>query len=650
MNDVRTFDQIGPGDVDQVGGKGLGLATLARAGLPVPSAFCVTTAAYRRLKNCSLRDDSQLVTDIANAYRELGGGPVAVRSSATAEDGIFASFAGQQETILGVTGENAVVDAIGRCWASLESARAQLYRQRQGLTDSGLAMGVVVQRLVPAEVSGVLFTRDPNDPDDRRMLVEASWGLGESIVSGLVSPDRYSLDAGTGAVLERYVSVKHTMTTPQGPAPVPPEKQGVLCLDDRRLEELARLGQQVEALYGEPRDIEWAWAEGRFWLLQARPITAVTAAERERVRREEMAALAALADPKGTVWSRYNLSEILPAPTPMTWAIVRRFMSGQGGFGLMYRDMGCSPDSALDDECAFDLVCGRPYCNLSREPQMQFSGLPISHSFQALKTAPEKALYPTATFNPSDAGPRFWLFLPFILVRLFRFELRVRRLGRSVAQQLRDHVFPAFAAETERESTHDLAREDVPALLDRLEFWTKRTVVDFARDSLKPTIMAAVAMSKLEKEFSRALGADRARAAVSELAMGVRPDPEADLPAALRQLAAGQLERADFLTRHGHRGSDEMELSQPRWAEDPTALGAGLPTPPKPPTDGSPTAPDPATWERICREARLSTAKRIALEPDLHDLHTYLGLRETAKHYFMKGYALIRRILIELDR
>ena len=141
----------------------------------------------------------QLVADIANAYRELGGGPVAVRSSATAEDGIFASFAGQQETILGVTGENAVVDAIGRCWASLESARAQLYRQRQGLTDSGLAMGVVVQRLVPAEVSGVLFTRDPNDPDDRRMLVEASWGLGESIVSGRVSPDRYSLDAGTRA-------------------------------------------------------------------------------------------------------------------------------------------------------------------------------------------------------------------------------------------------------------------------------------------------------------------------------------------------------------------------------------------------------------------------------------------------------------------
>ena len=381
------------------------------------------------------------------------------------------------------------------------------------------------------------------------------------------------------------------MTTPQGPAPVPLERQEMPCLDDRRLEQLARLGRQVETLYGGPRDIEWAWADGRFWLLQARPITAVTAAERERVRQEEMTALAALADPKGTVWSRYNLSEILPAPTPMTWAIVRRFMSGLGGFGLMYRDLGCRPDPALNEECAFDLVCGRPYCNLTREPLMQFSGLPVSHSFQALKSAPQKALYPTAGFNPSDAGPRFWLFLPFILVRLFRFELRVRRLGRSVAQHLRDQVFPTFAAETERESTHDLVPEAVPTLLARLEFWTKRTVVDFARDSLKPTALAAVAMSKLEKELSRALGVDRARAAVNELAMGVRPDAEADLPAALRQLAAGQLERADFLTHHGHRGSDEMELSQPRWSESPPsplrgegpgvrgtqALGADLP-------------------------------------------------------------------------
>src|SRR5262249_34132102 len=145
---------------------------------------------------------------------------------------------------------------------------------------------------------------------------------------------------------------------------VPVERQNLPCLDDTQLTELADLGRRVEALYGDARDVEWAWADGRFWLFQARPITAAGAAEREQVRREEIAALETRAEPGGTVWSRYNLAEILPEPTPMTWAIVRRFMSGRGGFGLMYRDLGFDPDPALDDEGMFDLVCGQPYCNL----------------------------------------------------------------------------------------------------------------------------------------------------------------------------------------------------------------------------------------------------------------------------------------------
>ena len=126
------------------------------------------------------------------------------------------------------------------------------------------------------------------------------------------------------------------------------------------------------------RDVEWAWADGRFWLLQARPITTAGAAEREQVRREEIAALAARAEPGGTVWARFNLAEILPEPTPMTWAIVRRFMSGRGGFGLMYRDLGFEPDPSLDEDGIYDLVCGRPYCNLSREPRLHYARLAVA--------------------------------------------------------------------------------------------------------------------------------------------------------------------------------------------------------------------------------------------------------------------------------
>ena len=271
--------------------------------------------------------------------------------------------------------------AVGRCWASLDTERAVAYRKRQGVSDEGLAMAVVVQRLVPAEVAGVLFTRDPLDAEGRRMLVEASWGLGESVVSGRVTPDRFHIDRDTGAVLERHVHAKTTQTTAEGQQPVPPEKQNQPCLDDAQLALLAELGRRVEQFYGDARDVEWAWADGRFWLLQARPITAAGADEREQVRREEIAALAAKVDPGGTVWRRFNLSESLPEPTPMTWAIVRRFMSGRGGFGLMYRDLGFKPDPSVDDDCAYDLVAGRPYCNLNRDLRFYAGWLPYEHSF-----------------------------------------------------------------------------------------------------------------------------------------------------------------------------------------------------------------------------------------------------------------------------
>src|SRR5262245_37811525 len=229
MTDLRTFDQIRPGDVALVGGKALSLALLAGAGLPVPAGFCLTTAAHRRLRAGSLDGDPALVAALAQECAKVGPGPVAVRSSATAEDGAVASFAGQQETILGVVGLDAVLRAIEQCWASLDGERAVAYRRQQGRRDDALAMAVVVQRLVDAEVAGVLCTRDPLDPAGTRMLVEASWGLGESVVSGRVMPDRFNLDHDTGRVLDRHLSAKTLMRTAAGEEAVPAEKQTAAC-------------------------------------------------------------------------------------------------------------------------------------------------------------------------------------------------------------------------------------------------------------------------------------------------------------------------------------------------------------------------------------------------------------------------------------
>jgi pyruvate,water dikinase len=652
MSDLRAFEQIHDGDAESVGGKGLSLGRMAAAGLPVPPGFCVTTAAYRRLRGQPLASDATLVEQIVAAYRRLGGGAVAVRSSATAEDGAISSFAGQQETILGVQGEPEVCDAVAGCWESLHTERAVAYRRDRGVSDEELAMAVVVQRLVPAEVAGVLFTHDPLDPAGNQMLVEASWGLGESVVSGKIAPDRYHLDRETGRIVEQHISTKTVQVTADGTQGVPVEKQTQPCLDAARLAELAELGRRVEALYGEPRDVEWAWAEGRFWLLQARPITAAGAAEREQVRREEMAALAARAEPGGTVWSRFNIPEGMPEPTPMTWAQVRFLLGNSGGCGLMYDDLGYSRHSQDEEGCVYDLVAGRVYCNLSREARLHSSWLPIEYPFASLKADPLKALSPRPVRDPSRAGALFWLFLPlrlpFFIAGSVRRLTRLTALSNHFATRFREEILPAFLAEVERAEGEDWSTLDASAVMDRWHHWTWRTLAFYARDSLKPTALATVARTGLESMLRRKLGVERARAALGELSMGVRPEPEADLPGALRDLMEGRLDRAAFLERFGHRGHQDMELAQPRWSEEPAVLDRLL----RHPQHAAKMAEEghADTWEKIATEAKLSSLERTALEPQARALHTYLSLRETGKHYFMRGYALIRRALVELDK
>lgn len=280
MTDILPFQSITDADSPRVGGKGFSLARMIAAGLPVPDGFVIATDAYRRMANSGLRSDPDLIAELKAAYQSLGGGLVAVRSSATAEDSAETSFAGQQETILGVEGIDRLIDAIERCWKSLHTERAVAYRARQGIDESQIAMAVVVQKLVAAEVAGVLFTRDPLDPTGQSMLVEASWGLGEAVVSGRVTPDRFHLNRETGAVLDKQLGAKLSRITAAGEEAVPPQLQQEFCLSDNALSQLAGLGCKVEAFYGDPRDIEWAYAEGRFHLLQARPITVATAAER----------------------------------------------------------------------------------------------------------------------------------------------------------------------------------------------------------------------------------------------------------------------------------------------------------------------------------------------------------------------------------
>jgi pyruvate,water dikinase len=259
----------------------------------------------------TIADD--MANAITEAYQQLGQGSsaaVAVRSSATAEDLPTASFAGQQDTFLNVRGEGALLAAIKQCWASLWTARAIAYRLRQGIAPASVSLAVVVQMLVSAESAGILFTANPINGARDQLLINATWGLGEAVVGGQVTPDTVIVDKAQHTIISRETAAKTVMTvrTAAGTAEiaVPDALQRAPALDDATAIELARFGAQIEAHYGRPMDVEWALADGAIAILQARPITALPAAPLKDVVWEPIA-------PK-TVWMRRQIVEHMPEP------------------------------------------------------------------------------------------------------------------------------------------------------------------------------------------------------------------------------------------------------------------------------------------------------------------------------------------------
>lgn len=309
---IRWLDQVTRHDGALAGGKGANLGDLLGAGFPVPNGFVVTTQAYRAfVRETGLAEElaalvsaggtgigervaglfsghdlpSGVAEEIRAAYSvHLGGGPVAVRSSATAEDLPEASFAGQQDTYLNVVGEDALLAAVRDCWASLWTDRAVHYRAAHPEAGDGdIALAVVVQRMLPADAAGVMFTANPANGRTEETVITAAWGLGEAVVSGLVDPDTVVVDTATGRVLTRLVADKavridavpeaeggrtRTTGTPSG-------QRGAAVLDDADALQLAGLGSAIERHFGGPQDIEWVLAGGTFHIVQARPVTAL---------------------------------------------------------------------------------------------------------------------------------------------------------------------------------------------------------------------------------------------------------------------------------------------------------------------------------------------------------------------------------------
>lgn len=310
MTEKKTVGVLADFDADDLalaGGKGANLGELVRQGFPVPPGFVVTTAAYAALlteSGLGAKLDRLLVTsndadqapgaqirhlftqaripdavrtEIAAAYAAMGDVPVAVRSSATAEDLPGAAFAGQQDTYLNVVGEEALLQTVLDCWASLWTDRAISYRQRQGMDQRQVAIAVVVQEMVQAEIAGVMFSANPVTGERGEIVVDASPGLGEAVVSGLVTPEHYVLDS-TGKV-RAFTPGGHQLSIRSLAGGGTEERAGTgatrPALFEGHLEELARLALRAQDHFGRPQDMEWAVADGRVYVLQSRPMTAL---------------------------------------------------------------------------------------------------------------------------------------------------------------------------------------------------------------------------------------------------------------------------------------------------------------------------------------------------------------------------------------
>lgn len=319
---VVWFEDIGREHVPLAGGKGANLGELTRAGIPVPPGFIVTTGAYvSYLADANLSDklasllaaldvgdrkaldrtaaaaraiivgSSELPAcqaSVREAYERLGGGLVAVRSSATAEDTETASFAGQQSTFLNISGAESVMAAVRACWASLFEPQALHYRAQCGIDHLSCSIAVPVQRMVQSARSGVAFTVDPVTHAHDRIVIEAVRGLGEALVSGQVTPDMYVVDKASLSVLDRTVVEQPRELVYAGEAAgglhtnewrdVAAVRRTRPKLNDDEIARLAEIVRRVEQHYGSPQDIEWAEEGGEFYIVQARPVTTLAQA------------------------------------------------------------------------------------------------------------------------------------------------------------------------------------------------------------------------------------------------------------------------------------------------------------------------------------------------------------------------------------
>ncbi len=612
MDFIRYLNEIGQKDIASAGGKGANLGALLQAGYSVPSGFVLLTSAYQQFvrenafqeaieqlaghahlnEMSSIESTSssiralfekgqipdEITVVIKGAYTHLGNGLVAIRSSATAEDLPGASFAGQQETYLNVQSEDDVLKAIRRCWSSLWTARAIAYRLRHAIAPQEVRLAVVIQKMVQAEVAGVLFTINPTTGRTDEIVMNATWGLGEALVEGRVTPDMIIVDKVTGVVklLEvgsrRGMVVSAERTIRERPVDSTQQQQPVLT--DVQIAALLQLGSRIEEYFGMPQDIEWAIADEQIFVLQARPITTQVAETQTVPPGDDSWDEGNDLPPQSfDVWTRTNVGENLPFPiTPLTLTNFSRIFgldtqSSQAMkrfYGRIYINEGAVihgltekyglPTSLIDK-----MWGSRAHSTQQRRrgfrPLRLLSAL-LSLFFQSIRTS-KQPKQPKHTPQEFFAQIEQWVtsFMKQDLSLLSDCELW--EAGLPAWRERGKYVF----------STN--IRVSIPsavfyAILERLtKWWAPKSIAQDAVTGLPGIYSAEVgpllwhmAQTLHTLHLSNVLLDNDSTTSLMLLRADTRAIPF------IEQLA-------DFLQRHGHRCPNEIELLNPRWAEAP---------------------------------------------------------------------------------
>jgi phosphohistidine swiveling domain-containing protein len=701
---VRGLGTLDAGMLPLVGGKAANLGELVSAGLPVPDGFCLTTDAYRlatesealievhRALQATPADQLPDLAGLAGHARELIRGadippgiaaavgeayaalghdvPVAVRSSATAEDLPFASFAGQQDTYLNVVGSAAVLDAVRNCWASLWTDRAVTYRANRGIDPATVALAVVIQRMVDAAAAGVMFTANPLTGRRQQAVIDASPGLGEAVVSGAVNPDHFVVDSGTGQVLERRLGDKRIMVRPLpggGTESVDVPGAGAsACLTDAQATGLASLGRRAELHFGSPQDTEWAVDhDGKLWLTQSRPITTLYPLP-ERPP----------AGPGPRVYLCFSLAQGLTRPlTPMGLAAFRLIASSvarAARFEVPEPRSGPSPYAEAGQRIYFDLTA------VARSTTGRRIVPKVFDVMEARSAAVLRRVFEDPAFSLTRRTP--WGLLrhvvpaaaharaPETLLRaLFRPEAALRRVNRFARDfggslELHSDATPVDRLDHAVRLLSTRLFAIVPAILPL-------PALGFAMLALAGKLTGGRSWDDLQQVI-RGLPNNVTTEMDLELwrlAMVIKDDGESfrvvtsQEPAALAaRVLAGQVPAvlqaglARFMDRYGHRAVAEIDVGMPRWSDDPTHILGVLANYLR--LDNPALAPEiqfsnaaeeaEAQVERLVAQAMSRGRLRGTLaRAALRRTRMFAGLRELPKNQIVVGLAQIRHQL-----